>query len=179
LITALNRKTVFIWINQERTNVGIKFGNPRTTSGGKALRFYASSRIELRRGAAVKHKKKIARAGKLVESEVIVGRWIAARAEKEKTTRPYREGGFIFGAEQGAIDLVSEITQLGLEDGLIDRSGNTYSYTDLEDVEHTGTEKKFGKILRDDDEVRQELIDQIEDNTVRMSTGEDDGETDD
>jgi recombination protein RecA len=174
LITVMNRKTVFLWINQERTNVGIKFGNPRTTSGGKALRFYASTRLELRRGAMVKSKRKIAKVGKLVESEVAVGRWISARAEKDKTTRPYREGSFIFDADSGIIDVGSEIIQLGLEDGLIKRSGNTYSYTDLDDNEWSGLEKRFKKLITENEEVKQELIDQIQDNTIRQAVGEED-----
>jgi len=176
-ITTANRKTVFIWINQERTNVGIKFGNPRVTSGGKALRFYASTRIELRRGTGIKAKKKIARAGKLVESDVLVNRWISARAEKDKTTRPFREGSFIFDGDEGAIDLGSEIIQLALEDGLVENRGSSYTYTDLDDNEIKGLYKKFKKDIVENDEVRDELIAQIQDNTARL--GEEIGETDD
>jgi recombination protein RecA len=177
LITTMNGKTIFIWINQERTNVGIQFGNPKTTSGGKALRFYASSRIELRKGTAVKAKRKIAKANKLVESDVLVGRWISARAEKDKTTRPYRQGSFIFDGDEGNIDLGSEIVQLALEDGLVENRGNNYSYIGLDDKEIKGSYKRFKAAITKDDEVRQELIDQITDNSNR--TGEENGEGDD
>jgi len=178
LITTMNRKTIFIWTNQERTNVGIKFGNPKTTSGGKALRFYASSRIELRKGTAVKAKRKIAKAGKLVVSDKLVGRWISARAEKDKTTRPYGEGNFIFDGEQGCIDVGSEIIQLALEDGIIEQSGNSYTYTDLDDNEHKGTYNRFKKLITEDEEIQQELVDQISDNTIREAV-EGDGSDDD
>jgi len=175
LITVTNRKTIFLWINQERTNVGIKFGNPKTTSGGKALRFYASSRIELRRGTAVKAKRKIAKAGKLVESDKLVSRWISARAEKEKTTRPYREGSFVFDGEHGCIDVGSEIIQLALEDGLLENRGGRYSYTGLDDQEYKGTFKSFSNLLNSNLEIQEELIAQIKDNTVNIALGGEDG----
>lgn len=172
LLTTSNRKTIFIWINQERTNVGIRFGNPRVTSGGKALRFYASTRVELRKGTTLKAKRRSSRAGKLVEHDAIIGRWISARVEKDKTTHPFREGSFIFGSgDEGNIDVGSEIIGLGLEDGLIQQSGNSYSYTGLDDVEYRGTYKRFQKMLKDNDEIRQELIDQITDNTRQAEIG--------
>jgi recombination protein RecA len=173
LITTMNRKTIFIWTNQERTNVGISFGNPRVTSGGKALRFYASSRIELRKGTAIKAKRKVAKAGKLVESDKLVSRWISARAEKDKTTRPYREGSFIFDGDSGRIDVGSEIIQLGLEDGIIEQRASKYSYTTLDDSEITGTFKTFRNAILSDQEVQDELIAQIQDTTMREGNGSD------
>lgn len=173
-ITVVNKKTLFLWINQERTNVGIKFGNPKTTSGGKALRFYATTRIELRKDAAVRSKRSIARSGKLVERDIIIGRWIQARAEKEKSTRPHREGSFIFDTEHGEIDEGSEILQLGLEDRLITRSGNKFRYLDIENKEYSGLEGKFKKYLKEDEDLRDEIISVIQDNTVRMGRGETD-----
>lgn len=177
LITTMNRKTIFIWTNQERTNVAIKFGNPKTTSGGKALRFYASSRIELRKGTAVKAKKQVARGSKLVNTDAIVGRWISARAEKDKTTRPYREGSFIFDGQQGAIDVGSEIIQLALEDGLVKNTGQKYSYTGLDDVEISGTYKRFHAAIMKDDDVREELVALITDKTNQLP-GEENGADD-
>ncbi len=176
-ITTVNRKTLFIWANQERTDVGIKFGNPKTTTGGKALRFYATGRIEMRRGTKVKDTRSVARGGKLVNAEVQIGRWIQVRAEKDKSTRPYREGSFIFNTDFNSIDIASEIIQLGLEDGLISRSSNgRFSYVDLDDHEWKGTEKQFSKYLRDEEELQQELVSVIQDNTIREGMGEDSGE---
>jgi recombination protein RecA len=166
-LTTINRKMLFLWTNQERTNVGIRFGNPRTTSGGRALRFYATGRIEMRRGTKVTARRPQPRTGKLVETEVQIGRWIQVRAEKDKSTRPYGEGAFVFSAENNEIDIASEIIMLGMEDGLITRSGNgRYSYVDLDDHEWVGTEKQFSKMLAENGALQDELITAIEATTL-------------
>jgi recombination protein RecA len=167
-ITSVNRKTLFLWTNQERVNVGVKFGNPRTTSGGRALRYYATGRIEFRRGTKLVRKGKVARGGKLVEAEISFGRWTQVRVEKDKSTRPNREGAFVFNHDLKDIDPAYEIIQLGLEDGLVERSASGwYSYTDLDDREWKGTEKNFTKYLRDEEELREEL-----DSAIRATTAE-------
>jgi RecA/RadA recombinase len=165
-LTTVNRKTLFIWTNQERMDIGIKFGNPRTTSGGKALRFYATGRIEMRKGQKVKSKRKVARGGKLVEAEVQTARWIQVRGEKDKSTRPYREGSFVFSTESNSIDIASEIIQLGFEDGLIEQTARGYSYIDIDDHEWKGTRGQFEKYLRNEDDLQRELVIAIADNTV-------------
>jgi recombination protein RecA len=169
-ITSVNRKTLFLWTNQERQNIAVRFGNPRTTPGGRALRFYASTRIEMRKGGNVTAKRKMAKSFKKVEAEIKVGRWIQLRAEKEKTARPFRQGSFIWDGERGEIDLASEIIQLGLEDDLIERSGNSLFYTDLDDYEWKGTETRFRNFIRANEELRNELTAVIKDNTVRQAT---------
>lgn len=165
-ITTVNKKTLFLWTNQERTNIGIRFGNPRTQSGGRALRFYATGRIEMRKGTKLTSERSVARGNRLVKAKVQTGRWIQIRSEKEKSTRPYREGSFIFSAESNSIDIASEIIQLGLEDGLIEHSTRGFSYVDLEDREWKGNEKQFSKHLRENDELQKELVDVIRDNTI-------------
>lgn len=175
-ITAVNKKTLFIWTNQERMNVGVRFGNPKTTSGGRALRYYATGRIEFRKGTKVVGKVQKAKAGKLVETETEVGRWIQVRVEKDKSTIPHREGAFVFNHRMKRIDPASEIVQLGLEDGLIERSANGwYSYTDLDDHEWKGTEKKFYLMLNKEEALRDELIWAIQDNSASGGETEDDG----
>jgi recombination protein RecA len=175
-ITAMNKKTLFIWTNQERINVGIKFGNPKTTSGGRALRYYATGRIEFRRGAKVLGKARRARGGKLVETEVEMGRWVQVRVEKDKSTIPHREGAFVFNHVMARIDPASEIVQLGLEDGLIERSANGwYTYVDLNEHEWKGTEKKFYKMLNSEDDLRDELVWAIQDNSASGGELEDNG----
>jgi recombination protein RecA len=176
-ITTVNRKTLFIWTNQLRTDIGVKFGNPSVTSGGKALRFYATGRIEMRKGTKVRAKRKVARGAKLVEAEVQTARWIQVRAEKDKSTRPYREGSFIFSTETDSIDIASEIIQLGLEDGLIEQTARGYSYVDIDDHEWKGTRKQFEKYLRTEEELQQELVVAIQDNTIQQELG--DGEASD
>lgn len=180
-ITAVNKKTLFLWTNQERINVGVKFGNPKTTSGGRALRYYATGRIEFRRGTKLTRKGKIARGGKLVETEIPYGRWTQVKVEKEKSTRPQREGAFVFNHDLKDIDPAYEIIQLGLEDGLIERTANGwYSYVDLDDHEWKGTEKKFTKFLRDEAELQEELVSVIQANTFAQDSpdGDDSGEDD-
>lgn len=181
-ITTVNKKTIFIWTNQERENIGIRFGNPKTTSGGRALRFYATGRIEFRRGTKVMGKGKRAKAGKLVETEVVTGRWTQVKVEKDKSTIPGREGAFIFNYNMKRIDPASEIVQLGLEDGLIVRSASGwYSYTDLDDKEWRGTEKKFYKMLNDSNniELRRELEIAIADKTQNQFGGDENSADDD
>lgn len=175
-ITSVNEKTLFLWTNQERDNIGIRFGNPKTTPGGRALRFYATGRIEFRRGGKILDKRRIARSGKLVEAEVTVGRWVQCRVEKDKSTIPGREGAFVFNYDLKRVDPAWEIIQLGLEDGLLDRSANGwYSYEDIEGNVWSGGEKKFRKFLYENDELREELEVAIRDATSSMNVEESDG----
>jgi recombination protein RecA len=170
-ITTVNKKTLFLWTNQERVNVGVKFGNPKTTSGGKALRYYATGRIEFRRGTKLMRKQKKAKAAKLVETEVPYGRWTQVRVEKEKSTRPLREGAFVFNYDLRSIDPAYEIIQLGLEDEIIFRTATgQFSYEDIEGVMWKGTEKVFATKLRDNPVLMQELVDVIRDNTLEQES---------
>jgi recombination protein RecA len=168
-ITSVNHRLLFLWTNQERTNVGIRFGNPRTTSGGRALRFYATTRIEMRKGGLEKIKRRVAARAKLVEREVPNARWIQCRVEKDKSTRPYREGAFLFDSESAAIDVSSEIVNLGLEDGIIERVGNTLRYKDIDGKEHKATPNQFSKMLKRNSELCEELIAIISDNTIQQA----------
>ena len=173
-ITTVNKKTLFLWTNQERMDVGVKFGNPKTTSGGRALRYYATGRIEFRRGSQLTRKGYRVRGGKRVETEIPFGRWTQVRVVKDKSTIPNREGAFVFNHDLRTIDIAYEIVQLGLEDELIERTGSGhYSYVDLDDHEWKGTEKKFTAYLRENPELAQELVTVIEDNTRNESAGGD------
>lgn len=173
-ITTVNKKTLFLWTNQERVDVGVKFGNPKTTSGGRALRYYATGRVEFRRGGNLLHKQKVARAGKLVETEKPFGRWVQVKVVKDKSTMPMREGAFVFNHKLKKIDPAYEILQLGLEDELIERSSTgRYSYVDVEDKEWTGTEKVFIKHLRDNDDLALELELAIKDVTDNQDVEDD------
>lgn len=165
-ITTVNRKTLFLWTNQQRVDVGVKFGNPNTTSGGKALRYYATGRIEFQRGAKLVRKEKIAKAGKLVETDVPYGRWTQIRVEKEKSTRPLRQGSFVFNYDLRTIDPAYEIIQLGLEDEIIARTATgDFSYEDLDGKVWKGKEKKFAQMIRENEELYDEIVAVIVDNT--------------
>jgi recombination protein RecA len=176
-VTTVNDKTLFIWTNQFIDKIG-SYGGGSTTPGGRSLRFYATTRIEMRRGERVKAERTKAKAGKLVKKPTVIGHWVQLRSEKEKSARPYLESSFFFDAERGEVDQELSIINLGLEDGLVERNGNTFVYVDTEDNEWSGTEKKFKEILRDNEEVREEIEWAIRENTTAIGSGEeDDGES--
>ena len=169
-ITAANSRTLYLWINQERMNINMTFGgSPKTTTGGRALKFYATSRINLRRAHKVTEARKQADRGELKSKDVPVGNWIQARSEKDKSTRPFRTGMFTFDNKNACIDLASEIIQLGLEDDLIEKNSNTYRYEDLAGQEWKGTIKIFKGHLGNNPDLQEELNDAISDMTVELS----------
>jgi recombination protein RecA len=178
-ITAVNTRTLFLWTNQLRTKIGVMFGNPTSTPGGRALKFYDTTRIELKRGEKIKRKVKKARKGKLQEAPTEKGRYILCRSEKEKSSIPGRDGMFEWDAEVAEIVLESEIINLGLEDGFIERKGNTYYFIDSDDYEWSGQDREFRRLLRGNDGMRDELVEAIQDMTIQLSVPrsqeEDDG----
>lgn len=110
-------KTAVIFINQVREKVGVMFGNPETTPGGRALKFYASVRIELRKIDNIK------------KGETNIGARIKAKVVKNKVSPPFKEAQFniIFGK---GIDKLSEIADIATEFNIITKSGSWYSYGD-------------------------------------------------
>lgn len=108
-------KTVMIFTNQIRMKIGVMFGNPETTSGGQALKFYSSIRMDVRK------------IGKLEESGQIVGSRHRVRVTKNKVSPPFRQAEFDIMATAG-ISQVGEILDLGLEHGVMERSGTFYKF---------------------------------------------------
>jgi recombination protein RecA len=108
-------KTCFIFINQIREKIGIFIGNPETTTGGRALKFYASMRIDVRRLMAIK------------DGDNIIGNRVKVKIVKNKMAPPFREAQFdiIYGA---GISREGDLADLGVENGLIEKSGTWYSY---------------------------------------------------
>ena len=137
--------------------------------------FYASTRIEFAKTGKVETSGQRAEKGELKAKKIQVGDWIQAKAVKEKTSKPYQQGSYIFRTDEGRIDQLSEIIQLGLEDEIIRRVGKRYEYETLDGMEFSGQEAKFREMLEEDDEVRQELIDAIEDMTYQISRVSADG----
>ncbi len=108
-------KTVIIFINQIRMQIGIMWGNPETTPGGKALKFYSSVRIDIRRAAQIK------------KGEEIIGSRTKAKIVKNKVAPPFRVAEFdIFYGE--GISREAEVINAGQQYDLINKSGNTLSY---------------------------------------------------
>lgn len=106
--------TLVLFINQIRMKIGVMFGNPETTTGGNALKFYASVRIDIRRIGAIK------------KGEEIVGNETRAKVIKNKVAPPFKQAVFSIMYAQG-IDRLSEIIDLGVANQLIDKSGAWYS----------------------------------------------------
>jgi recombination protein RecA len=106
-----------IFINQLREKVGIVFGNPEVTPGGRALKFYSSVRIDLRRSETIK------------QGEVAVGNRVKARIVKNKVAAPFRTAEFDIMFDHG-ISREGDLIDLGVELGLIKKSGAFFSWGD-------------------------------------------------
>lgn len=125
-LTAANKKTAMIWINQTRVNVGQMFGNPETVPGGKSLPYYASYRISLRKAGAINEKVQatIVKDGKpkTVSVNQTVAQSIRATVEKSKLNAPYREIMFNFDFKNATVDEWFYLATKALDKGFIEYS---------------------------------------------------------
>jgi recombination protein RecA len=110
-----NADCLCIFINQIRMKIGVMFGSPETTTGGNALKFYASVRLDIRRTGAVK------------DGDETVGNETRVKVVKNKVASPFKEAHFRIMYGQG-IDRYGEVIDLGVKHGLIDKAGAWYSY---------------------------------------------------
>ena len=110
-----NNNVLVVFINQIRMKIGVMFGNPETTTGGNALKFYASVRLDIRRTGAVK------------EGDEVVGSETRVKVVKNKVAPPFKQAEFQILYGQG-INLQGEIIDLGVKLNLIDKAGAWYSY---------------------------------------------------
>jgi recombination protein RecA len=108
--------TTIVFINQIRMKIGVMFGNPETTTGGNALKFYASMRLDIRRIENLK------------ENQEVIGGRVRVKVVKNKLSPPFKQAEFDIYFNQG-VSREGEIVDLGVEKGIIEKSGAWYSYS--------------------------------------------------
>ncbi len=123
-------RTCLIFINQIREKIGVMFGNPETTPGGRALKFYSSVRIDIRR------------IGSLKDGERIIGNRVRAKIAKNKVAAPFRKAEFDIMFNQG-ISRSGNVIDLGVEEQVIEKSGTWFSYGEMRLGQGRENSKKF------------------------------------
>ncbi|MBQ7209492.1 MAG: recombinase RecA [Paludibacteraceae bacterium] len=142
LTATINKtNTTCIFINQLREKIGVMFGNPETTTGGNALKFYASVRIDIRR------------VGQLKDGEEVIGNQTRVKIVKNKVAPPFRKAEFDIMFGEG-ISKVGEIVDLGVEYGIIKKSGSWFSYGDTKLAQGRDAVKQ---LLKDNPDLAEEL----------------------
>ena len=140
-------KTCIIFINQIRQKIGVMFGNPETTSGGLALKFYASVRLEIRKVTAIK------------DGEDVVGTSVRVKVVKNKVAPPFRQAEFDIMHDRG-INRESDIINLAIDDKIIDKSGSWVNYGQIRLGQGVENAKKY---LRENPTVMDEIVKKIMD----------------
>ena len=143
--TISKTNTTCIFINQLREKIGVMFGNPETTTGGNALKFYSSVRLDIRRASAIK------------EGEDVLGNRTRVKVVKNKVAPPFRKAEFDIMFGEG-ISRTGEIVDLGVDFEIIKKSGSWYSYNDTKLAQGRDATKA---VLADNPELCDELEAQI------------------
>jgi len=142
-------RTCVIFINQIRMKIGVMFGNPETTPGGRALKFYSSVRVDIRRVSTIK------------EGDKPIGSRVRARVVKNKIAPPFRTAEFDIMFDSG-ISAAGDLLDLAVEHGVVDKSGAWYSFGDVRIGQ--GRESAKGFLTDNPDlaeEIRRAVIDQM------------------
>src|SRR5438105_3651512 len=143
-------RTCLIFINQIREKIGVMFGNPETTTGGRALKFYSSVRIDIRRIAAIK------------DGDTVVGNRTKIKVVKNKVASPFREAEFDIVYGEG-ISKEGDLLDLGVAQNLVEKSGSWFSYKGERIGQGRANARQF---LEDNADIRMEL-----DATLRKTLG--------
>ncbi|MCA9286927.1 MAG: recombinase RecA, partial [Phycisphaerales bacterium] len=136
---------IVIFINQLREKIGVMFGSPETTTGGRALKFYASVRIDIRR------------IGSLKDGDRSIGNRVRAKVVKNKIAPPFRESEFDIMFDEG-ISVSGDLLDLAVADGVVDKSGAWFSYKDIRLGQGRENSKQF---LRDNKDLFEEIRQQV------------------
>ena len=134
-------RTTCIFINQLREKIGVMFGNPETTTGGNALKFYASVRLDIRGSQAIKN------------GEEVIGKQTKVKVVKNKVAPPFRRAEFDIMFGEG-ISRAGEIIDLGAELGIVKKSGSWFSYNDTKIAQGRDAAKQ---VILDNPELAEEL----------------------
>ena len=137
-----------IFINQIRMKIGVMFGNPETTTGGNALKFYASVRLDIRRIGAIK------------EKDEVVGNLTKVKVVKNKVAPPFRQVEFDIMYGEG-ISKVGELIDLGVKANIVEKSGSWFSYNSQRIGQGRENAKQF---LKDNPKIADEIEKKIRDN---------------
>jgi recombination protein RecA len=150
--TISKTNTICIFINQLREKIGVMFGNPETTTGGNALKFYASVRLDIRRMAQIK------------DGEEAVGNRVKVKVVKNKVAPPFRAAEFdiVFGE---GISKTGEIVDMGVELGIVQKSGSWFSYNGDKLGQGRDTVKQ---LMRDNPELAAEIEGKIREKVKEM-----------
>ena len=139
--TISKTNTTCIFINQLREKIGIMFGNPETTTGGNALKFYASVRLDIRKGSPIK------------DGDTVIGNEVRVKVVKNKVAPPFRKAEFEITFGEG-ISKVGEILDLGVKYDIIQKSGSWFSYNGAKLAQGRDATKA---LLKDNPELCEEL----------------------
>ena len=143
--TISKTNTTCIFINQLREKIGVMFGNPETTTGGNALKFYASVRLDIRKSQPIK------------DGDNIIGNQVKVKVVKNKVAPPFRKAEFDIMFGEG-ISKIGEIIDLGVEHNIIKKSGSWFSYGDQKLAQGRDATKE---LLKDNPELCEELEEKI------------------
>ena len=143
--TIAKTNTCCIFINQLREKIGVMFGNPETTTGGNALKFYASVRLDIRRVTSLK------------DGDNIIGNHVRVKVVKNKVAPPFRKAEFEITFGEG-ISKAGEVVDLGVQYGIIKKSGSWFSYGESRLGQGRDAVKK---IIKDNPELCEEIENQI------------------